>query len=182
MHQQVLHIQRHSSWSTEWITNPCIPHRPFNFYPAAFRHPSIKRLPALGNRNLISIGQSCDHCFSALFTAKDVSLIGPTTTLLGTRNTINGIYCMDLQRIKPSPVATIPAHSPFSNNVHTLSTNSDIVQYLNRPAFSPVMSTWTTTITSGFFTTWLWLIAALVRKNLPKSLATAKGHILPSHV
>jgi hypothetical protein len=43
--------------------------------------------------------------------------------------------------------------------------------------FSPATSTWTDAIDAGFFTTWPGLTAALVRKHLPKSLATAKGHL-----
>ena len=132
--------------------------------------------PALGNRNLISIGQLCDHGFSTIFTAKYVSLTGPNTTLTGTRNNDNGLYYIDLQSIDPSPNTHLPQHSPCSNNVHTLSTKSEIMQYLHRSAFSPFVSTWTTTITAGFFTTWPGLTSALVRKHLPQSLATAKGH------
>ena len=67
--------------------------------------------------------------------------------------------------------------TPCSNNVHTLSTTSDIIQYLHQAAFVPVVSTWTTTITTGFFTTWPGLNSALVYKHLSKSLATAKGHL-----
>ena len=88
--------------------------------------------PALGNCNLISIGQICDHGFSAIFTSKDVSLIVPNTTLTGTRNTNNGLYYIDLQSTGPSPGAHIPQHSLFSNNVQTLSTKSDIVKYLHQ--------------------------------------------------
>ena len=110
--------------------------------------------PALGNRNLISIGQICDHGFSAIFTPKYVSLTGPNTTLTGTRNKYNGLYYIDLQSIEPSSNSHLPQHYPCSNTVHALSTKSDIMQYLHQSAFSPVVSTWTTTITSGFFTTW----------------------------
>ena len=177
MHQQVLHIQRNSCWSTERIINPCIPHHPFTFSPATFRHPSVKKNPAFGERNLISIGQLCDHGLSALFTTKDVSLIIPTSTLTGISNTNNRLYCVNLQSANQSPVSPIPPHSLFSNNVHALSTKSDIVQYLHRLAFSPVVLTWTAAITSGFFTTWPGLTSALVRKHLPKSLATTKGHL-----
>ena len=84
---------------------------------------------------------------------------------------------MDLQSVNQSPVSPIPLHSPFSNNVHALSTKSDIVKYLHQSAFIPVVSTWTAAITSGFFTTGPGLTSALVRKHLPKSLATAKGHL-----
>ena len=51
------------------------------------------------------------------------------------------------------------------------------MQYLHRAAFSPVMSSWTTAITAGFLTTCLGLMYALVRKHLPESIATAKGHL-----
>ena len=54
---------------------------------------------------------------------------------------------------------------------------SDLVQYLHRACFSPVVKTWTHAIDAGFFTTWPGLTSALVRKHLPKSLAMAKGHL-----
>ena len=132
---------------------------------------------ALGNHNLISIGQLCDHGFSAIFTAKDVSLTGPNTTLTGTRNTENGLYYIDLQRTKPAHTAHLPQHALCSNNVHILSTKSDIMKYLHQASFSPVVSTWTNAIIAGLFTTCPGLNSTIVRKHLPKILATAKGHL-----
>ena len=137
----------------------------------------LQRVTALGNRNLVSVGQLCDHGFTATFTAREVSITGPNTTLTGTRNTDNGLYYIDLQHLDPAPTKHLPQHSPCSNNVHTLSTKSDIMQYLHRAAFVPVVSSWTTAITAGFFTTWSGLTAALVRNNLPKIIATAKRHL-----
>ena len=66
--------------------------------------------PDLGNRNLISIGQICDHGLSAIFTSKGVSLTGPNTTLTGMRKTDNGLYYIDLQNIEPSTNAHLPQH------------------------------------------------------------------------
>ena len=51
------------------------------------------------------------------------------------------------------------------------------MQYLIQAVFSPIISTWNTAITPGFFTTWPGLTSALVCKFSPKSLATAKGHL-----
>ena len=51
------------------------------------------------------------------------------------------------------------------------------MQYLYIAAFVPVVSSWTTAITTGFFTTWPGLTSALVQKHLPKSIATAKGRL-----
>ena len=51
------------------------------------------------------------------------------------------------------------------------------MQYLHRAGFIPIVSTWTTPITNGFFTTWPGLNSALVRKHFSKSLATTKVHL-----
>jgi hypothetical protein len=61
-----------------------------------------------------------------------------------------------------------------------MTTKRDLIIYLHRAAFSPVVSTWTKAIDAGFFTTWPGLTSDLVRKHLPKSLATAKGHLKQS--
>jgi hypothetical protein len=77
------------------------------------------------------------------------------------------------------------------SSIHTLSatpsanasigaTPSSIVehiQFLHAAAFSPVTSTWIDAINNGHFTTWPGLTAEAVRKHLPKSFATAQGHL-----
>ena len=68
--------------------------------------------PALVNRNLISIGQLYDHGFSTTFTAKEVSLTGPNTTLTGTRNTDNGLYYIYLQHLELAQNTHLPQYSP----------------------------------------------------------------------
>ena len=121
----------------------CTPHTAllsFPQLPIGARQSNV--FSALGNRNLIYIGQLCDHGFSEIFTAKYVNLICPNTTLTGMRNTNNGLYYIDLQSTELLPGAHIPQHYLCSNNVYTLSTNSDIVQYLHQVSFSPVVSTW----------------------------------------
>ena len=56
-------------------------------------------------------------------------------------------------------------------------TKAVLVQYLHRFAFIPVVHTWTKAIDAGYFVTWPGLTSKLVRKHLPKLLATAKGHL-----
>jgi hypothetical protein len=58
-----------------------------------------------------------------------------------------------------------------------MKTKGDIVTYLHQACGSPVNSTWLKAIAAGFFTTWPGLTIDLVRKHLPKSIATAKGHL-----
>ena len=58
-----------------------------------------------------------------------------------------------------------------------MSTKSDLVRYLHRAAFSPVISTLIKAIDAGYYTTCPGLTSKIVRKHLPKALATAQGHL-----
>lgn len=51
------------------------------------------------------------------------------------------------------------------------------MQFLHAACGSPVPSTWIKAINNGHFATWPGLTAELVRKHLPKSTATIKGHL-----
>ena len=58
-----------------------------------------------------------------------------------------------------------------------MTTQKDLVQYLHRAAFPLVLSTWIADIDNGFFATWPGLTSDLANKQLPTSMATAKGHL-----
>ena len=58
-----------------------------------------------------------------------------------------------------------------------MKTKAELVQYLHRCDFSPVVHTWTKDIDSGYFATWPGLTSKVVRKHPPKLLATTKGHL-----
>lgn len=64
-----------------------------------------------------------------------------------------------------------------ANNVYESTTIADTVAYLHAAAFSPVMSMFVAAIQKGFFATWPGLSADNVRTHLPKSIATALGHL-----
>ena len=64
-----------------------------------------------------------------------------------------------------------------ASNANETTTKADLVQYLHRAAFSPLVSTWTQAINSGFFATCNGLTSDLVHKHLPNYLATAKGNL-----
>ena len=57
-----------------------------------------------------------------------------------------------------------------------MTTKADQVRYLHHAAFSPVVSTRTAAIDVGYYTTRTSLTSQLVRKHLPKALATAQGN------
>ena len=66
---------------------------------------------------------------------------------------------------------------PFACSAYEMKNKADLVQYLHRCAFSPVVHTWTKAIDVGYFATWTGLTSELVREHLPKSIATAKGNL-----
>ena len=74
-------------------------------------------------------------------------------------------------------------HQPNSSpdtvalNVYALRTKIDLVLYLHLACWSPVLSTWCAAIDQGFLSTFPALTSTLVRKYLPKSVATTKGHM-----
>ena len=58
-----------------------------------------------------------------------------------------------------------------------MQTKKDLVIFLHAAAFSPSISTWCDAIDKGYFATWPGLTSSLVRKHLPKQMATSKGHL-----
>jgi hypothetical protein len=137
--------------------------------------------PNMTSNPLLSIGQFCDNGYAATFTANTVLLSkNKQTFTIGHRNHVNGLWNVALSPAPAiRPTYNTPSSPPLTsvNSVHTMKTLTDRVQYFQRTCFSPVSKTWTQTIDAGFFATWPDLTSALVRKHLPKSVATAKGHL-----
>jgi hypothetical protein len=135
--------------------------------------------PGITKNPLLSIGQFCDDGYQAIFTADNVQLAknGKTWTI-GRRNPHNGLWNVDLSNPNTSaPPTIVPTTLLSAHSVYTMKTMRDLVHYLHRTCFSPVVKTWTAAIDAGFFTTWPGLTSTLVRKHLPKSISTAKGHL-----
>ena len=80
-------------------------------------------------------------------------------------------------RINTRLLAKALLNGAFDYKNTNLPKNGTITTYLHCACFSPAPSTWTTAIDAGFFSTWPGLTSQLVRQNLPKSVATAKGHL-----
>ena len=145
---------------------------PFPQLPLAARRAHV--FPALQNKALLSIGQFCDSNFTAVFHDIQVNLINDYTTITGQRDPSTGLYYIDLP--KPPPGAPREV-CPFACSAYEMKTKADLVQYLHLCDFSPVVHTWTKAIDAGYLATWPDLTSELVRKHLPKLLATAKGDL-----
>eukprot|EP00957_Ditylum_brightwellii_P096154 7325979-Ditylum_brightwellii.AAC.1 len=63
------------------------------------------------------------------------------------------------------------------NNVYELTTKKDIVQLYHATCFSPTKHAWIKAVQAGYFATWPSLTPELIKKHLPKSPATVKGHL-----
>ena len=145
---------------------------PFPQLPLAARRAHV--FPAFQIKSLLSIGQFCDSNFTTVFCKGQVKLRNDDTTITGQRDPSTGLYYIDLP--EPSPVAS-QALYPCAYSAYEMRTKADLVQYLHRCDFSPVLHTWTKAIDAGYFATWSGLTSNLVRKHLPKLLATAKGDL-----
>jgi hypothetical protein len=140
----------------------------------AFVQPNLKQ-------SLISLGQLCDHgCNYVLLDKHYASVIKDgVTSVIGLRNPTNGMW---LVNVEPSDGPTLlpnqhPTYQHQANSAYEQKTKVQLIDFLHRACFSPPISTWTQAIEKNFFATWPSLTADAVRKCLPKSLATAKGHL-----
>jgi hypothetical protein len=64
-----------------------------------------------------------------------------------------------------------------ANNILPAGTIADTVKFLHQACFSPATSIFIKTIEHGNFVTWPMLTSENVKKYLPKSEATAMGHL-----
>ena len=124
--------------------------------------------PNLNNHPLVSIGQLCDNHCTAQFDKHQFRIFNQQNELVlcGPRDPTTGLWIINLEP---------PTHS--ANSVYEQTKQVDIVRYLHQACGSPVPSTWISAINARYFATWPGLTAGLVKKHLPKELATAKGHL-----
>ena len=133
--------------------------------------------------NLLAIGQLCNHDCEATFTKNDMTVTNADgqTVLTGSRNFQNGLWVVNVP-INSSQLSTTHSHdtSPqhFANGIiRAKTTATDLVDFHHRSLGSPSISTLTQAIQNGFLSSFPGLTTELVRRHLPKSTATAKGHL-----
>lgn len=154
--------------------------------PAAATKTSI--FPVL-DTSLISIGQFCDAGCSALFDSLRATIFYKNRPIItGTRippglwyTTIptktNGLTDPLKEKIIVNPTMIQQAGQQSANAANATTTTAEHIQFLHAAAFSPATSTWIDAIRNGHFITWPGLTVEAVKKHLPKSFATAQGHL-----
>jgi hypothetical protein len=132
--------------------------------------------------SLISIGQLCDDDCIALFSKYHVDIIKDGKVIIkGKRNATNGLWNIPLAP-KSSPAPPTPPFALHQFNlansmIRTNKTKGELAAFLHGCAFSPSTSTFIRAIRRGHFSSWPGLSESLIKKHLPKSLATSKGHL-----
>ena len=125
-------------------------------------------LPDLNPHSLVSIGVLCDHDCTATFTKHAVTIHRHNQPILTGPRLPNGLWSLPIQ----------PVHTQHqANTLFTPQTQQQMVQWLHAAAFSPSTSTFIDAIQRNFFATWPGLTPDIVRRYLPQSDATVKGHL-----
>ena len=155
----------------------------------------VRIFPDHGYKPLLSLGKFADAGYSFHGDAHLMILSHPLhQKLIARRCPSSGMYLLSLTdpHTLPSPHQHVPSslsnfkscsarHAPvtsiLANNAFAMSTKPDLAMYYHRAAFCPVPSTFIKAINNGAFASWPGLTAELISKHLPKSLATAKGHL-----
>jgi hypothetical protein len=134
--------------------------------------------PTLTSGALLSVGTLCDNNCKAVFTKEAVHISHHEIPIIdGPRDHTTGLWYVDLAPSTQTKTQPLMATPHMANNAYQTSTLSELVQFLHATCFSPSTSTFIDAIQAGYLITWPGLTAAMVSKHLPKSLATAKGHM-----
>jgi hypothetical protein len=105
-----------------------------------------------------------------------------TNRPLGFRPCKNCTYAANLPNVTaPTELHQVANHTRstdhVANNAFATRTKQELVSFLHASYFSPMPSTLLAAINAGNFSSWLGFTSDLVKKHLPKSQATIKGHL-----
>ena len=122
-------------------------HLPVELSPAAHAatvHPSLTR------KSLLSLGQLCDHgCNYVLLDKHFVSVVQEgVVSVIGKRDVRTGLLFVDIDEntaAAPLPQQH-PSYSHQGNSAYEQNSKEYIFWFLHRAAFSPSISTWTSSI------------------------------------
>jgi hypothetical protein len=133
-------------------------------------------LDGITNSSLISIGQLCDDdCIAVLDKMKLKIYKNQECILQGTRNRTDGLWDISID------TTSNPIQAPRPHQINAIirkdTTKTQLVQYLYACCGSPVVSTWKKAIRNGNFLTWPGIDDLSIDLHLPKSIASAKGHL-----
>jgi hypothetical protein len=134
-------------------------------------------LDGITNASLISIGQLCDDDCVAVLDKRVIKVFKDQQCVLqGYRNPTDGLWDIALPAPSAQPTPVASPSQQINAIIRKDLSKTQLVQYLHGCCGSPVLSTWNKAIKNGNFITWPG-IDSLSLSSLPKSIASAKGHL-----
>jgi hypothetical protein len=141
-----------------------------------------------GKHNIISIPVLCDNGCEIRLTAANITVTKNGFPVMnGYRDTNTRLWRLKTashaSAPPPPPAQSEPTHKTHSvNALVPEGTIADMIAFLHKAMFSP---TTTTTllqaVKNGHLATWPGMITENINKHLPKSIATALGHLDQQH-
>ena len=162
----------------------CLPIQPRSISPTYQQEPPQRTFSHNSKNNaLLSIGKSCDHGYTAIFTAAyGIITIRTRIVLNGYRDTSNNLCRIPLKPHTPTTNDTSGYHGSNTKakyySIHALidtktvkdlidtETVKDLINFIHACAFSPSIRTWRKAIKKGYFTTWPGLSDASLLRHL----------------
>eukprot|EP00970_Alexandrium_tamarense_P017799 scaffold11398_cov137-Alexandrium_tamarense.AAC.1 len=142
-------------------------------------------VPGLAHTSLISIKQLCDNGCRVIYDDMACRVYYQHQLVwIGQQEPTMGLWILPLQPNRPNASNMTAyqqqyeaANLELANNAYTMTSKSELIKFLHQCAFSPTIPTWIKAIDNGQFSSWPGLTSAAVRKYLPPSPATDKGHM-----
>lgn len=129
--------------------------------------------PKLTSASLLSIGLLCDHGCTAVYTNQQVQILKQNKIILtGTRSPITKLWMVPL--VAPDSTADETNHMA-ATVIHSQS-QAELVRFYHAALGSPAVSTLLHALQKGFINI-PGFTAKAVRRNIPHSVATSKGHL-----
>ena len=137
-------------------------------------------LPGLKSTSLLSLGQICDDNCQVHLTKHNITILKNNQKIIeGYRNITDGLW--DIVIPTKQTCAKPPPISENKNKLNVIinkaTTKENLIKFLHAACFSPSPSTFIKAINNGNFDSWPGLHPQLIKKYLPQSEATLKGHM-----
>ena len=134
-------------------------------------------IPGL-NKTLISVSKLCAAGCNVLFNDHTCVVTHKGKVVWeGTKNVRNGLWYVPLNGDKKQYSYCIENDLPYAGGIHQSTSLEETIKFLHQCLFSPMVDTLCKAIDNGQLVGFPHITSTLVRKYLPDSTATAKGHM-----
>jgi hypothetical protein len=145
-------------------------------------------IPGMKNHSLISVTKLCHTGCKVLFSTDECVVIHKGIEVLrGRLHPKNGLWYLPINQKQTDTTFLIHNDSNVeqtthqANNIHQSSTLAETIQFIHQCLFSPTVDTLCKAIDNNQLIGFPPITSSQVRKYLPESTATAKGHMNRLH-